>query len=88
MTDRFVNTYDQVDGPAKYADIVTPSDSANLTTASRSLYIGNGGNVNVVAIGSSANALFQNVPSGTILPVRTQQIWNTGTTANGIIALY
>lgn len=73
--------------PAEDASAVTPSDSTNLTSAARALYIGTAGNVTLVTIGGSV-ITFSNVQSGSILPVRTTRVNATNTTATNIVALY
>lgn len=73
--------------PAEDASAVTPSDSTNLTTAARALYVGTAGNIVLVTVGGNV-ITFANVQSGTILPVRTTRVNATNTTATNIVALY
>lgn len=73
-------------GPAAGALSVTPHDSNNLSTNSRSLYVGVGGNVAVLMV-DDTTATFVGVPSGTTLPIRVKRVNNTNTTASSIIAL-
>lgn len=65
---------------------VTPSDSADLTVFARALYIGVGGNIKLTPVRGGA-VTFTYVSGGSILPVATQRVWSTDTTASGIIAL-
>ena len=58
-----------------------------FTKPSRSLYIGTGGDVNVV-MESGATLLHRNVPSGTILPVYATSVSSSSTTASNILAYY
>ena len=73
--------------PAEDAGAVTPSDSTNLTSIARSLYVGTAGNVTLLTVGQNV-VTFSNVQSGTILPVRTTRVNATSTTATNIVALY
>jgi hypothetical protein len=59
----------------------------NLNVTSRALYVGVGGNVNVVASDGST-ALFFAVPAGTVLPVRIRRVLSASTTAANMVALY
>ena len=75
-----------IEGPARFAAGITPAE-AKLSVATRSLYVGIGGNVycrpmgyanNVPGAytgGEHANVFFYNVVSGTILPVRMDAVW-------------
>jgi hypothetical protein len=73
--------------PAEDAGAVTPSDSTNLTSIARSLYVGTAGNVTLLTVGQNV-VTFSNVQSGTILPVRVIRVNATSTTATNIVALY
>lgn len=72
--------------PAKWAEVVTPSDSVNLSQPARSLYVGVSGNISVVMYGDGSTVLFSNVPVG-ILPVQITRVNLTNTTATTMIAL-
>ena len=72
--------------PSAIAANITPHDTNTLTYASRALYIGGAGNVTVVMNGASV--LFAGLGAGTILPIRTDKVMSTGTTATNIVALY
>ena len=77
--------------------VVTPSDTAPLkyTTSSgfveekrcKALYIGGAGNV---AINDDAgnSVTFVGVLAGSVIPVSTENVLNTGTTATNIVALF
>ena len=75
--------------PALSAASVTPNDAADLPNYSRMLYIGVGGtgkHVHVTTL-NGHEVTFKNVPTG-ILPVQAVKVWNTGTVATEIIALW
>lgn len=72
---------------AEFAAAVTPSDSAFLK-ATRGLWVGGAGNVNVDMAGDGETVLFAGVPAGTLLPIRVVRVRSTGTTATTITAMY
>jgi hypothetical protein len=87
MDSKLTNLKSENTAPAEGAVAVTPSDSTDLTSLCRALYVGSGGTVNVdVADGSTV--AFVGVIGGTILPVRVARVRATGTTATNIVALY
>ncbi|WP_425105493.1 spike base protein, RCAP_Rcc01079 family [Ancylobacter sp.] len=71
--------------PASGIIAVTPSDTVDLATVSRGIFVGTGGNISLICGGTTG--LFKNVPSGTTLPVCASRVRATGTTAADIIAL-
>jgi len=79
----------EVDSPATAAVAVAPNDSTPVGDAlPRGYYVGGTGNITGRMWGSDTDVVFQNVPSGVILPVRFEIVKSTGTTATNIIALY
>lgn len=65
---------------------ITPSDSVDLPSVTRGVYVGGDGNV--VAVSEAGVAVtFENVSAGAILPIRARRINATGTTATGLVAL-
>jgi len=75
---------------------VTPNDSSNIPNISSPdglknngcvLYIGSGGDVRVLT-SSGDDVTFTNVADGTFFPVQVVKVFNTDTTASGIIALW
>jgi len=72
--------------PAEHAASVTPSDTEDLTTPARGLYVGTPGDVKVITI-HGETVTFPNVPVG-ILPVRATRVYDTDTTATDIVALW
>ena len=67
---------------------VTPDDSADLTTTQALIFIGVGGDVKVDLSGSGSAIVFKNCIAGTVLPVKVDRVYSTGTTATDLIALY
>lgn len=66
---------------------VTPSDSTDLTTIARAIYVGGAGNV-VAVMHDNTTCTFSNVPAGAILPIAVRRINATSTTATNIVALH
>jgi hypothetical protein len=87
MPDPFANNQPGLDSPANHAAAVTPNDGADLATAARALYVGTGGNVEVVTVGGET-VVFTAVPTGFVLPVRVARVKAASTTANNIVALW
>lgn len=71
------------DAPADECVAITASDST-VFAATRALYVGTGGDVAVMpAAPGSVSVVFQNVPSGAVLPIRITQVLVTGTSGAG-----
>ncbi|MCW1844114.1 spike base protein, RCAP_Rcc01079 family [Prosthecomicrobium hirschii] len=85
MADDFATISSALDSPGKNAAAVTPSDSADLGTSCRALWIGTPGNIKVTTVGGDIVTF--NGMSGWF-PVRCARIWSTGTTASGIVAVW
>jgi hypothetical protein len=71
---------------ARKSVAVTPSDSTDIASVVRGLYVGTTGNVVVVNL-DDTTCTFTSVPSGTILPVQCKRVNSTSTTASSIVAL-
>jgi hypothetical protein len=75
-------------GASTYFVSVTPDDTNVLSYATRSLYVGTGGSLNVTASDNADEPiLFENVSNGTTLDIAVGKVLSTGTTASNIIAL-
>tara|TARA_R110000772_G_scaffold195555_2_gene306255 strand:+ start:1867 stop:2121 length:255 start_codon:yes stop_codon:yes gene_type:complete len=61
--------------------------SADVTLVEALLYIGVAGNVKVDVAGSGTGIVFVEVAAGSILPVKVNKIYTSGTTAEDIVAL-
>ena len=88
MPDQFQSHADQVSAPARRVVAVTPHDSNPLGDVAKALYVGTAGHVALRAIDSSTDAVFKNVPAGTVLPVRASHVRATGTSAAALVALF
>jgi hypothetical protein len=85
--DKFENTADSLISPASDCFGVTPSDSLDLARSTRAIYVGTGGDLKVLTIGSSSPVTFRNIISGSILDIRIRQVFATGTTAQDLVGL-
>lgn len=83
--DRYVNSDGGVSAPADVVFDITPSDSEDLSYITSALYVGGGGDIEVITRQGTI-ALFKDVPSGTILPVRALRI-GTETTATDLVGM-
>lgn len=70
---------------ATRATAVTPSNTTVLEAGT--LFIGSGGNVEVVLVGDSTPIVFNNVADGTFLPMLVKMVYTTNTTASNILIL-
>lgn len=73
-------------GVALDAFAITPSNTVNLGTRARSIYVGGSGNITILTP-KGTTILFANVPEGTILPVEALRVNATGTTATSLVGL-
>lgn len=75
------------DEPATDALTITPSDSTDLTTTPRSIYVGSGGTLTVITL--AGNTLAIKVYDGQVLPLAcVARVKSTGTDASSLLALY
>ncbi len=88
MADAFSGVMDSVSSPATRAAAVAPNDVNALADVPKALFVGTGGTVVARGVGGGVDALFKNIASGSILPLRAQYVRATGTTAQDIVALY
>lgn len=84
MSDNFQNYSSSLRDPVRNAEQVTPSDSGDLSTVSRAIYVGGAGDLRVT-LADGSDVIFRAAPVGWH-PVRARQIWATGTTATDIVA--
>lgn len=87
MPDRFANTQPSLSSPASAGFPVTPSDTLDLPSTSRAIYVGSAGTLSVRML-SGDSVTFAGVASGTLMPIRVNQVLSTGTSAGSIVALY
>lgn len=71
---------------------VTQSDTDDISKVGgqypRAIFVGGAGNVKITAADGSVST-FEGVTAGTLLPVQTRRVWDTGTTVTAAItAIY
>ena len=74
-------------GAFTHAVAVTPSDTVNLTTPARALFVGGAGTITLDTTGGETTVLFGAVPAGATITLGVQRVRATGTTATSIVAL-
>ena len=74
---------------ARRAVAMTPSDTVDMTTYAKALYVGAAGNASVLTVGGEDTeaVTFANHPVGW-LPVQVRRVLATGTTATQIVAAF
>lgn len=79
----------ELDSPGIRDFDITPSDEDDLAEYTRAIYVGSGGDVNLVLQGNrgAAARLYTNVPDGTLLPLRVRRVMSTSTTASEIVGI-
>jgi hypothetical protein len=86
MIDTFEGFAPGLESPATRLKSVVPNDSVDLDHASRALNAAGAGLVRVTTLGGDTETLF--LAAGIAFPLRVSRIWQTGTTATGIVVLY
>ena len=66
---------------------VTPNDTNKLDSFARALWIGGSGDIAVVNPDGTA-VTFAGVVAGTMLPIQTNRVMSTNTTATNIVAIF
>jgi hypothetical protein len=87
VTDPFGNAGDSLIAPARLAFAIAPTDGSNLALGTKALYVGNGGDIVLRAVGSDSDVVLRNVISGSVIAIRVAAIRQTGTTASNIVGL-
>lgn len=88
-TDSFSRQKALTSDPYTNAVAVTPSDSTDLTYVTRGIWVGDGGAKHMAVImQDSGTVTFENIPTGTFLPIRVTRVKATGTTASKLIAVW
>ncbi len=87
MSDDYEGVAGDLSSPADEAASVTPHDTNDLSKTTRAIYVGSGGDLKV-DMAKSGTVTFVGVPTGTVLPIRAERVYATGTTATSIVALW
>lgn len=85
MSDLFADFRPGLESPASRLVAITPSDTVDLALTSRALNVAAAGTVRLSTLGGDVVTVF--VAAGTAFPVRAVRIWQTGTTATGIVVM-
>lgn len=72
--------------PAYDGFAVNPSDSVDLPSVTRAIWVGGSGTV-VADLAGGTTLTFTGVAAGTVLPVQARRVRATGTTATALIGL-
>mgnify|MGYP003638289847 CR=1 FL=1 len=77
------------ESPADTSYAVTPHDTNEIGDfVPRAIYVGTGGNINMMLEGDEVANVFVGVPSGSLLPLKARIILATSTTASDIVAVF
>lgn len=87
MFDKFQNATKTIDSVAESGFDITPNDAEDLPKATRSVYVGTGGDLTCTLVNDDSPVTFYNVVGGSILPFRLKAVKATGTTAADIRGL-
>lgn len=81
MTDTFENLQSGLTAPASQAVAITPDNDDNLVFVTRAIYVGGAGNLSVLMRTGGA-VTFNNLPAGTLLPIRVSRVLESSTATN------
>lgn len=84
MADDFANFGEGLNAPALNGAVITPSDSVDLTHATRAIRVSSAGDVKVTTVGGDTFVITA-MTAGETLPIRVSRVWVTGTTVTGQI---
>ena len=85
MIDRFYKKYTNISDPVTLIETVVPSDTEDLDSVSRAISVTGSGTVKVTTVGETVGIIY--VAAGAVYPIRVSRIWNSDTTATGIVSL-
>src|SRR5882724_7724927 len=74
-------------GSLSQAAVVSPSDTVDLTTPTKRLYVGVAGDVKVDMVTTGTAIVFKALPIG-FHNIQAKSIYSTGTAATNMVALY
>jgi hypothetical protein len=73
--------------PAANAAAITPSNTVDLTTVTRGIYVGVSGDLKVDLV-SGDTVTFVGLAAGMVHPLRVKRVYATGTSATSIVGVY
>lgn len=80
-------THNLIPTPASHAAAITPSDDADLTFATRAIYVGTTGDLTVILRDDTAPVTLKSAAVG-YHPIQARRVMATDTTATNLVALY
>lgn len=86
MADKFNSHSESLTSPPADLISVTPDDAQDLPFASRALNVAQSGTVRVTTVAGTTGTI--TVAAGIMFPVRITRVWATGTSADGVVALF
>lgn len=87
MVDTYRKHSRSLTAPPENAASVTPSDAQPLGHVTRALWVGGAGRLRVEMMGGGA-IVFEGIAQDTLLPIRVRKVFETGTTATDLVALW
>jgi hypothetical protein len=78
---------DSLTAPSSNCFPITTSDTVELPTVTKAVYVGTGGDVALRSVRGAQDVIFRNISSGAILDVRASHVRTTGTTAANLVGL-
>ncbi len=86
-TDPFTSNADSVTAPSAAPFAIIPSDTVEIPTTPKALYIGGAGTIVLRGGKSTSDVTFKGLAAGQVLEVRALFVRATGTTATDIVGL-
>lgn len=84
-TDQYKGMVLGVTAPARKAFAIIPSDTNDLDTVTRSIFVGTEGDIVVIMADDTQSVTFKGVTG--LLPLMVKRVLATGTTATGIVGI-
>lgn len=84
--DAYRDRVNGINAPVRHAVSVTPSDTVDIASVPRALWVGDDGDIAVILADDTASVIIKNA-SG-LVPLMVKRVLVTGTTASSILALY
>jgi len=72
----------------KHARAITPSDATEIAPNYRAIYVGVGGDINILLANDTTPVLLKDVQTGTVLDMIVLKVYDTSTTATNLVGLY
>jgi hypothetical protein len=83
--DRFSGFSDTAEGPSRAPFAIVPSDTLELASLPKGIYVGSGGDVVLRGIDADADVTYKNLPDASYIDVRARYVRATGTTATNLV---